>query len=71
MLGGGEDVNVDPYAGIAANCATDLTLRSYADSDFVRWVDWAQAFVWQMELAPLDDGQLAVVRSVLNMKEVG
>lgn len=51
---------------VAANYATDITLRSYADSDFVRWVDWAQAFVVNMERAPLDDEQKEIVRSVLN-----
>lgn len=54
-----------------ANEATDITLHSYANSDFVRWVDWAQAFVTQMERAPLNSEQKSVVKRVLNMKEVG
>ena len=53
------------------NYATDMTLRSYADTDFIRWVDWARAFVVQMEFAGLTPEQKSVVKRVLNMKEVG
>ena len=53
------------------NHATDLTLRSYANTDFVRWVDWARTFVEQMEHAPLNGEQKSVVRRVLNMKDAG
>jgi len=61
--------NVPTPAEYPANHATDLTLRSYADTDFVRWVDWARAFVVQMEFAGLTPGQKLVVKHVLNMDE--
>ena len=62
---------VDPSGEWPTNYATELTLRSYADTDFVRWVDWARVFVEQMERAPLNGEQKSVVRRVLNMGEVG
>jgi hypothetical protein len=62
---------VDASSEIPTNYATDLTLRSYADTDFVRWVDWARMFVETMERAPLNGEQKSVVKRVLNMKEVG
>ena len=62
---------VDASGEFPANHATDLTLRSYADTEFVRWVDWAQAFVAQMEFAGLTPEQKSVVKRVLNMEEVG
>ena len=62
---------VDASSEFPANHATDLTLRSYADSDFVRWVDWARVFVEQMERAPLNVEQKSIVKRVLNMEEVG
>ena len=62
---------VDASSEIPTNYPTDLTLRSYADTEFVRWVDWARVFVEQMERAPLDGEQKSVVKRVLNMKEVG
>lgn len=62
---------VDTSSEFPANHATDLTLRSYADTDFVRWVDWARMFVETMERAPLNGEQKSVVKRVLNMKEVG
>lgn len=61
--------HVDASSEIPTNCATDLTLRSYADTDFVRWVDWAQGFVMQMEFAGLTPEQKSVVKRVLNMEE--
>ena len=60
-----------PTVEYPTNNATDLTLRSYADTDFVRWVDWARAFVAQMEFAGLTPGQKSVVKQVLNMEEAG
>lgn len=63
--------NVPTSVEHPANYATDLTLRSYADTDFVRWVDWAHAFVVQMEFAGLTPEQKSVVKRVLNMEEVG
>ena len=63
--------NVSTQVEYPTNHATDLTLRSYADTDFVRWVDWAQGFVVQMEFAGLTSEQKSVVKRVLNMKEVG
>jgi len=63
--------NVPTQVEYPTNHATDLTLRSYADSDFVRWVDWARTFVVQMEFAGLTSEQKSVVKRVLNMKEVG
>ncbi len=63
--------NVPVSVEYPANHATDLTLRSYADTDFVRWVDWAHTFVVQMEYAGLTSEQKSVVKRVLNMKEVG
>jgi len=62
---------VDASSEIPTNYPTDLTLHSYADTDFVRWVDWAQGFVVQMEFAGLTSEQKSVVKRVLNMKEVG
>jgi len=63
--------NVPTQVEYPVNPATDLTLRSYADTDFVRWVDWARVFVETMERAPLNAEQKSVVKRVLNMKEVG
>lgn len=64
-----------PYVDISSefptNHSTELMLRSYADTDFVRWVDWARTFVELMEHAPLNGEQKSVVKRVLNMKEVG
>lgn len=62
---------VDASSEFPENHATDLTLRSYADTDFVCWVDWARIFVEAMERAPLNAEQKSVVKRVLNMKEVG
>lgn len=64
-------VNVPTQVEYPTNYATDMTLRSYADTDFVRWVDWARVFVETMERAPLNAEQKSVVKRVLNMKEVG
>ena len=64
-------VNVHTQVEYPTNYATDMTLRSYADTDFVRWVDWARVFVETMERAPLNAEQKSVVKRVLNMKEVG
>lgn len=61
--------NVPTQVEYPTNYATDLTLRSYADTDFVRWVDWARVFVEQMEHSPLSGEQKSVVKRVLNMKE--
>ena len=63
--------NVPTQVEYPTNYATDMTLRSYADTDFIRWVDWARAFVVQMEFAGLTPEQKSVVKRVLNMKEVG
>lgn len=51
------------------NHGTVLTLCSYADTDFIRWVDWARTFVVQMEFAGLTPMQKSVVKHVLNMEE--
>lgn len=63
--------NVPTQVEDPTNYATVLTLHSYADTDFVRWVDWARTFVETMEHSPLNGEQKSVVKRVLNMKEVG
>lgn len=63
--------NVSTQVEYPTNYATDMTLRSYADTDFVRWVDWARVFAEQLEYSLLSDEQKSVVKRVLNMKEVG
>ena len=59
------NVNVDNIA--TGNPATDLTLRSYADSDFTNWVDWARMFAKMLDASPLTDDEKRVVYHVLNM----
>lgn len=61
--------NVPTSVEYPASRATDLTLRSYADTDFVQWVDWAREFLMKMEFAGLTPGQKSVVKHVLNMEE--
>lgn len=61
--------NVPTQVEYPTNYATELTLLSYADTDFVRWVDWAQVFVAQMEFAGLTSEQKSIVKQVLNMEE--
>lgn len=63
--------NVPTSVESPTNYATCMTLCSYADTDFVRWVDWAHMFVVRMEFAGLTPGQKSVVKQVLNMEEAG
>ena len=50
------------------DCSTNLILRSYANTDFVRWVDYAYAFILSLETAPLSYEEELVVRRVLAMR---
>ncbi len=58
-------------ANYPKNEMTKLTLASYADTDFIRWVDWASRFVQMLEASPLNGEEKSIVKRVLNMKAVG
>lgn len=48
------------------NNATYFMLRSYADTEFTRWVDYARDFVEALDGSCLNDGERRVVMLVLN-----
>lgn len=50
--------------------ATELQLISYAETDFIIWVDWAHRFGQMLEKSLLSGEEKAIVKRVLNMKEV-
>ena len=49
------------------NCATYFMLRSYADTEFTRWVDYARDFMQALDASCLNDDEKRVVAHVLNM----
>ena len=49
------------------NCATYFMLRSYADTEFTRWVDYARDFMDALDRSCLSDDEKRVVMHVLNM----
>ena len=52
------------------NQMTCITLGSYADTEFVRWVDWAYAFAMLLKRANITDEKRSIVRRVINMEEI-
>ena len=48
------------------NHATYFMLRSYADTEFVRWVDYARDFAESLDGSCLSDGEKRAVMLVLN-----
>ena len=60
-------MNIDPDNTIDTNNATYFTLSSYADTEFVRWVDYARDFTRALDESRLDDGEKSAVMHVLNM----
>ena len=44
-----------------------ITLGSFADDEFIRWVDWAKRFRSLILESPLSDAEKELVREVFNM----